>query len=419
MAPIPTKSTNEVWKDYVESNRPIEAAIIEEGADAHVPDLKKNVRDYIKQGVYIAACGLTRMNQQDTWNLHFNSEPYFLFQKLIGNLLFKAPLEAKGCFSAGGDGVYRFATVLSDRFAAASMCGGHPGSSVLSNLANVPVCPQVGQWDGDEIPKEEAPRNVDTAKSAMELRRLQSYDHGYYIHDIFLHPTPFHPEGKNGRSHNSWQADHLTTAPRRVIREWDQIRLWHDERMRNAPDDKLVLELKFTCAVDWVSQRDRNPLPHFVTWDLSPQKPDEPEPILPTEWADYRFSYWLAVKAATAQEKFTALKNSGITDPNLVIRAFYNPEWNVVWSQQTPIPVIILLNDQIIKDFTKPITIFYGWLREKKVQVTVAQDYLVQSRTLYARGDPDFVFSTTIVFDPVGLTATDGRSQVFPEPSRL
>ena len=497
MAPIPPKSPNEVWNDYVSPIRPTETEVIEKGTDLHVPNLKyynikyndtvglqytleiygdqplsgypifislhgggsgdrtendkewsvmatgfyrNNVQEYVKQGVYIAARGLTRKDQQDTWNLHFNSESYFLFQKLIRNLLFKKPLEAKDAkdgqlnanavhfadpnrvyilgFSAGGDGVYRLATVLSDRFAAASMCAGHPGGSVLSNLANVPICLQVGQWDGDENPEREASRNVVTAQTAMELRRLQSYDHGYYIYDMFLHPTTFHLRDDNNRSHNSWEADHLTTAPRRVIREWDQIRLWHDEKMRIATDDKLVLELKNTCAVDWVSQRNRNPLPRFVTWDVSPRKADEPEPILPTEWAGYRFSYWLAVKTATAQEKFTALKNSGTTDPNLVIRAFCNPARNVVWIQQTPIPVIILLNDHIIQDFTKPITILYGWLRERSLQVTVAQDYLVQSRTLYARGDPEFIFSATILFDPVSKTATDGGSQVFPENSK-
>ena len=489
MAPIPTKSTNEVWKDYVLLNQPIKPELIKEGDDAHVPDLKyyiikyndiglqytfdvygdqprsgypifiglhgggggdregndtewkdmaksiygKNVRDYIKKGVYIAARGLTRKDQDDTWNLHFNSESYFLFQKLIRNLLFKEPLKAEDAkdhqhqlnanaihfanpnrvyilgFSAGGDGVYRLATVLSDRFAAASMCAGHPGSSVLSNLANVPICLQVGQWDGDEKPKEEASRNVVTAQTAMTLKQLQTNNHGYYIYDIFIHPTTFHAEGEPTRSHNSWVEDHLTTAPRPVIRDWENITLWHDEKMRTAADDKLAEDLN-TCAVDWVSQKQRNPLPHFVTWDVSPRKADEPEPILPNEWVGYRFSYWLAVKAATVGEKVTALKNSGNTDPNLVIRAIYTRERNEVSIQQTPIPVVILLNDLIIQDFTRPITIVY---REKRYPVTVVQDYLVQYRTLYARGDPNFIFSATIVFDPVNLTATDGGSEVF------
>ena len=68
------------------------------------------------------------------------------------------------------------------------------GVSVVSNLANVPIFLLVGQWDGDENPEREASRKVMTRQTAMELRRLQSDDHGYYIYDTFLHPTNFPPQ---------------------------------------------------------------------------------------------------------------------------------------------------------------------------------------------------------------------------------
>ena len=197
-----------------------------------------NVKNYVQNGVFIAARGLSRPGQQDEWNLHFQSETYFLFQRLIRNVLLQKPLEATGRilnpaaktfvdpnrvhilgFSAGGDGVYRLATVLSDKFAAASVGGGHPGSAVLTNLANVPTCIQVGQWDGDENPAKEAHRNTTTCEVGKKLRDLQTENPGYYTYDIFIHPTSFNSAGTDPRSHSSWVPDHLTTDKKPVIRD--------------------------------------------------------------------------------------------------------------------------------------------------------------------------------------------------------
>ena len=405
-----------------------------------------NVEKYVKQGVYIAVRGLTRRGEKDTWNLHFNSETYFLLQQLIRNMFLKMPVEAAGRrdiqfspanfvdpnrvfvlgFSAGGDGVYRLATVLSDVFAAASMGGGHPGSAVLSNLANVPICLSVGQWDGDENPQGEASRNVVTPEVATKLGQLQLSKPGYYNFEIFVHPTPFNlNSGSTGkpRSHNSWMRNHLTDEPRPIIGKWDDIKSWHDDTKRNNTDPKLYID-KNTCAVTWLNGRDgklrkRDPVPPFVSWDVSPRKASEPEPALPLEWGSYRFSYWLAVDTKPVQETYNALQQSGIIDPDFVIRATYDKDKNEIWVQQTPTPVIILLNDKIIKDLSKPINLFHGRTRQPVKPVAVTQDYAIQYSTLLARGDPNYIFSASIVFDPVTATAKDGGSQLFAVRPKL
>jgi predicted peptidase len=43
-------------------------------------------------------------------------------------------------FYAGGDGVYRLSTGLSDLFAAVNMSADDPGAVQFGNLANVPIC---------------------------------------------------------------------------------------------------------------------------------------------------------------------------------------------------------------------------------------------------------------------------------------
>lgn len=51
-------------------------------------------------------------------------------------------------YSAGGDGVWRMAPRMADRWAAASMMAGHPGEVSQVNLRNVPFMIWMGEYDG-------------------------------------------------------------------------------------------------------------------------------------------------------------------------------------------------------------------------------------------------------------------------------
>ena len=382
------------------------------------------IDNYLTSGVYISARGVS-----DDWKLHFEQETYLLFQGLIRNLLFKSPLEAGTTqlnpkadsfinpnktyllgFSAGGDGVYRLATVLSDRFAAANMSGGHPGSAVLRNLANLPIALQVGQWDGDEIPIplwKEAERNQKTVAVSNSLETLAG-DSAYYRHDIFVHPTPFTPlapwlqagkdENDKPRSHNSWGNDHLVNEDKPIIKNWKEHQKW-----RVPGNNDAIIVNANSCAVTWVGKFDRQPYPNFVIWDFSPRLL-EPEPLLPLAWGRHRFSYWLAVEQS-------------YKEANSIIRATYNKDNNEVWIEQTPCKVVILLNQDMV-NLANDVKVFYG-PQQQKIQlnsVRVTTSYEVQKFTMEARGDPKFIFSATIVFDPTTLpfpTARDGGSQIF------
>jgi predicted peptidase len=86
--------------------------------------------------IYVALRGVAPQGVADDWDLHFRPESYVLLERLIMILLRPAgtpPVDSNRIFlvgfSAGGDGVYRLATNLSDRFAAVNMSAGHPGNN--------------------------------------------------------------------------------------------------------------------------------------------------------------------------------------------------------------------------------------------------------------------------------------------------
>ena len=388
---------------------------------------RDNIKDVLKVGVYVAPRGIV-----DDWNLHFRPESYILFQRLIRNLLHQKPEEANESptplnpmaqhfvdpnriyflgFSAGGDGVYRLSTVLADRLAATNMSAGHPGGVRFHNLANLPICLQVGEQDGDQIehPGEngklvrngEFQRNERTVASANTLQALRETDKDSYPYDIFVHPT----DGTKSWAHNSWErSDELSDRN-------DTLVFLNGARFRT---DK-TLDKRNTCAVRWVSKATRKPLASFVVWDLAPIPPSlESQPILPSEWGEYRFFYWLAIWKSHAVFK----QPENDTDAVNTIRARYSvttPSGQWIWIEQTPIPVIILLNSSMGFDFTKPVTVCFGKGGQfiTLPQLVLNQYDTVQKATVDARGDPDYIFSATIVFDPVTKTARDGGSQIF------
>ena len=172
--------------------------------------------------------------------------------------------------------------------------GPNPGSSVLSNLSNVPIYLHVGQRDGDKWPSAEVARNIVTSEAGKKLGDLQSSNPSYFLNDVFTHPTAFLEPKK--RSHSSWKEDSLTIDPRPVIRDrtLEKASIRHDPALRTNRKPELNV-LRNTCAVDWVSNKNGkvpkptfgardallcNPLPTFINWDVFSRNP-EPEPILP------------------------------------------------------------------------------------------------------------------------------------------
>ena len=79
-------------------------------------------------------------------------------------------------YSAGGDGVWRVAPRMADKWAAASMMAGHPGESSQVNLINTPYMIWMGEHD------HYYDRNILAKEKAQVMDSLSAAHPGKYIH---------------------------------------------------------------------------------------------------------------------------------------------------------------------------------------------------------------------------------------------
>jgi len=116
-------------------------------------------------------------------------------------------------YSAGGDGVWRMAPRMADRWAASSMMAGHPGNASQVNLRNLPYMIWMGEHDSAYN------RNSLAVEKGTVLDSLQKQDPDGYIHETHI---------MKGMGHWMEQAD--------------------------------------TVAISWMAKYRRNPYPDRVVW---------------------------------------------------------------------------------------------------------------------------------------------------------
>lgn len=164
------------------------------------------------EGIYVAPRA-----PWDDWNMWFKPGVDTLFDHLI-----QAAVAVMGVnpdkvylmgYSAGGDGVYRLAPRMADRWAAAAMMAGHPGEASMVNLRNVPFTLWMGELDAAYN------RNRLAVERGLVLDSLHRADAGGYIHETHIVPEKGH---------------------------------W--------------MERSDSIAVGWMAQYRRNPLPEKIVW---------------------------------------------------------------------------------------------------------------------------------------------------------
>lgn len=237
--------------------------------------MKGFYRGSISQGIYIALRGIG-----NDWNLHFTAAAYTLIERLIENFVLFGNVNPDQVyllgFSAGGDGVYRVAPRLAQRFAAVNAGGGHPGGAQFENLANVPICLQVGEYDNRFnrcYSVAEAATKIDTIKAKY------SSNESIYLKDCFIH-VPFDgqwfdlsdPLQDYGGRHWKWEEPNAILTESQypggyyaVVQDYQN---WFTN-YNNGSIPAQNFKYKDTNAISWMtSHRGNRPLPQRVVWDL-------------------------------------------------------------------------------------------------------------------------------------------------------
>lgn len=165
-----------------------------------------------EEGVYVAPRA-----PWDDWNMWFKPGMDEFFEMLIQAAVATMDVNPDKVYlmgySAGGDGAWRMAPRMADRWAAASMMAGHPGEASQVSLRNMPFMIWMGENDSAYD------RNKLAVKHGAIMDSLQQADTEGYIHETHI---------IKGKGH------------------------WMD-RVDAA-------------AVPWMAQYKRNPYPNKIVW---------------------------------------------------------------------------------------------------------------------------------------------------------
>jgi dienelactone hydrolase len=122
-------------------------------------------------------------NTWDMWHVKWVDD---LFDRLIADMVMQRGVDPNQVYligySAGGDGVYQLAPRLSDRFAAAAMCAGHPNEVTPEGLRNLPFFLYMGGADAAYN------RNVVVREFSAKMDALQAADPAGYPHRLTVFP---------------------------------------------------------------------------------------------------------------------------------------------------------------------------------------------------------------------------------------
>ena len=136
-------------------------------------------------------------------------------------------------YSAGGDGVWRVAPRMADKWAAASMMAGHPGESSQVNLINTPYMIWMGEHD------HYYDRNILAKEKAQVMDSLSAAHPGKYIHSNNIVKDKGHWMDRVDTAAIGWMAQYRRAPyPKQVVWRQELVTREHFYWL-TAPADEL------------------------------------------------------------------------------------------------------------------------------------------------------------------------------------
>jgi len=193
------------------------------------------------EGIYLAPRAPT-----NTWNLWHQGHIDVLFDRLIENMIVFEGVDPDRVYltgySAGGDGVWRLAPRMADRWAASAMMAGHPGGVSMDNLRNSPFTIQMGGKDGAYN------RNGEARKYKEVLAKLHEADPEGYDHWVEIYEDKGHWMDREDAAAIPWMLERTRELrPKKVVWRVDgrapHRSYWLSQEMPQG-GSRVVVELK-------------------------------------------------------------------------------------------------------------------------------------------------------------------------------
>ena len=170
-----------------------------------------------EEGVYVAP----RAPWND-WNMWFKPGMDEFFEMLIQAAVASMDVNPDKVYlmgySAGGDGVWRMAPRMADRWAAASMMAGHPGEASQVNLRNTPYMIWMGENDSAYD------RNKLAVKHGAIMDSLQQADNEGYIHETHIIKGKGHWMDRVDAAAVPWMAQYKRNPyPKKIVWRQEEV----------------------------------------------------------------------------------------------------------------------------------------------------------------------------------------------------
>lgn len=174
----------------------------------------------------------------NTWDLWHRPGLDELFEKLIqAAVVFEGVNPNKVYlmgYSAGGDGVWRMAPRMADKWAAASMMAGHPGNAEQENLRNLPFMIWMGEHDSAYN------RNTLAKEKGEVMDSLQKADPEGYIHSTNIIKGKGHWMDLADSESLSWMVQYRRNPyPTKVVWRQEEVVREHFYWL-SAPTDEIA-----------------------------------------------------------------------------------------------------------------------------------------------------------------------------------